>query len=60
MLTPRDALFQPKRSVFNRYNYENYHNYEYKNPYKPKRFSIDDKMQKPVKNNPLKGSSKNL
>lgn len=44
MLTPRDALFQPKRSVFNRYNYENYHNYEYKNPYKPKRFSIDDKM----------------
>lgn len=42
-LTPRDSLYEPKRYVFNRYNYENYENYEYKNPYKPKKYPIEDK-----------------
>ena len=46
--------------MFNRFNYENYNNYEYKNPFKPKKYPIDDKMEQPLKSMLNVGSSKNL
>lgn len=46
--------------MFNRFNYENYENYEYQNPFKPKKYPIEDKIKKALKNNPSQGSAKNL
>ena len=36
-ITPRDTNYKAKPFMFDRFNYENYLNYEYKNPYKPQK-----------------------
>ena len=60
-LTPRDSVYKPKPQVFNRYNYENYNGYEYKNPFRPKKYPVDDRIMGVAnKNNPSRGTSKNL
>lgn len=34
-ITPRDQSYHPELLIFGRYNYENYTNYAYKNPFRP-------------------------
>lgn len=58
--TQANNFYETRQSVFNRYNYENYNNYKYKNPLKPSKYLIDDKILKKLKNIPDQGSSKNL
>ena len=45
-ITPRDTTYKAKPFLFDRFNYENYQNYEYKNPYKPAKMGLEDKMMK--------------
>ena len=66
-IAPRDSMYIPKPQMFNRYNYENYNGYQYKNPFRPpQKYPIEDKVLQSMgsstklKNNPSHGASKNL
>ena len=59
-ITPRDTNYKAKPFMFDRFNYENYLNYEYKNPYKPQKMGQQDRIMKPGKKNIKKGTNKNL
>ena len=44
-IAPRDSMYIPKPQMFNRYNYENYNGYQYKNPFRPpQKYPIEDKV----------------
>lgn len=59
-ITPRDTSYHAKPFMFDRYNYENYGNYEYKNPFKPTKYPIRDRIMKDPPKIPKRGTSKNL
>ena len=59
-IAPRDTTYTPKPFLFDRFNYENYQNYEYKNPYKPPKLGQDDYIMKPLSKSLKKLANKNL
>ena len=60
LIQTHQEYHKAKPFMFDRFNYENYQNYEYKHPYKSLKMDQEDRIMRQTTKSIKKGTDKNL